>query len=140
VPLQPPDAAHEVALVELHVNVEAPAGATTDGYTESVAVGTTFTVAVAGALVPPAPEQISEYVVCALTGPVACVPLAASEPVHPPEAVQDTALLELQVNIDWPPADTVVGAADKVAVGTGRMTTDAVAAGLVPPTPVHTSE
>jgi hypothetical protein len=105
-----------------------------------VAVGTRFTVAVAGALVPPAPVQISEYMVAAFTAPVLCVPLAASEPVQPPDAAQDVALVELQVNVDVPPADTAVGAADSVAVGIGRILTVALAGVLVPPAPAQTSE
>jgi hypothetical protein len=56
-PVHPPEAVQAVALVELQVNIEVPAGAITDGDTDSVAVGTTFTVAVAGALIPPAPVQ-----------------------------------------------------------------------------------
>jgi hypothetical protein len=86
VPLQAPDAAHELALAELHVNVEEPPGAITVGYTDKVAEGTTFTVAVTGALVPPAPEQVSVYVVGVFTAPVARAPLAASVPLQPPVA------------------------------------------------------
>ena len=62
-PLQPPEAVHEVALVELHVRVELPPLATTDGFTVSVAVGTaplTLMLAVTRPLVPPAPVQVSE--------------------------------------------------------------------------------
>jgi hypothetical protein len=73
-PLQPPDAVHEVALVELHVNVEAPPEATVAGFTVKLAVGTvlpvTMTVAVAAALVPPGPVQASEYDVFAVRAPV----------------------------------------------------------------------
>jgi hypothetical protein len=59
VEVQPPEAVQVAASIELQVNVEDPPGAITEGYTESVAEGTTLTVAVAGALVPPAPEQTS---------------------------------------------------------------------------------
>jgi hypothetical protein len=105
-PLQPPDAEQEVALVELHVKVEEPPEAITDGYTDSAAVGRMFTVAVAGALVPPAPVHTSEYTVLALTGPVLELPLAVRLPLHPPEAVHAVALVELQVSVDEPPEAT----------------------------------
>ena len=61
-PLQPPVAVHEVALVELHVSVDAPPLATEAGFAPSVTVaaGITVTVAVATLLVPPAPVQVSE--------------------------------------------------------------------------------
>ncbi len=51
VPLQPPEAVHEVAFVELHVKVAAPPLATLVGLADSAAVGralaATVTVAVA---------------------------------------------------------------------------------------------
>ena len=56
-PVHPPEAVQEPALVELQVNVEVPAGAITDGDTDNIAVGITFTLAVAGALIPPGPVQ-----------------------------------------------------------------------------------
>ena len=61
-------------------------------------------------------------------------------PVHPPEAVHDVALVELQVSVeDWPLA-IEVGLAVSVAVGTGAMLTVAEAAVLVPPAPVQVNE
>ena len=62
VPVQPPVAVQDVALVELHVSMEAPPLATAVGFAISVtvAVGTTVTVAVAMLLVPPAPVQFNE--------------------------------------------------------------------------------
>jgi hypothetical protein len=104
VPLQPPpDAAHEVALLELQVNVDEPPGAITEGYTESLADGTIFTVAVAGALVPPVPVHVSENVVLAVSAPVLRLPLAAKVALHPPEAVQEVALVEDQVSVTVSP-------------------------------------
>ena len=145
VPLQPPDAAHEAALFELQVNVDEPPGAITEGYTESVAEGTIVTVAVAGELVPPGPEQTRVYVVGAFTAPVAWVPLAGSEPVQPPDAVQDVALVEFQVSVDEPPGATLAGEALRLAVGAagggkGLTVIEAVAGGLVPPGPEHVNE
>ena len=62
VPLQPPVAVHEVALVELQVSVDAAPLATEVGFAVNVTVGagTTVTVAVATLLVPPVPVQVSE--------------------------------------------------------------------------------
>jgi hypothetical protein len=79
-------------------------------------------------------------VVLAVSAPVLCVPLAVFVPLQPSEAVQDVALVELQVNMDVPPLAIVVGLAVSVAVGAGAMVTVAVAGVLVPPTPVHVNE
>ena len=70
----PPAPVHAVALVELQVSVEAAPLSTAVGFAVNVAVGTglavTVTVAVAAVLVPPAPVQVSEYVVVAVKAPV----------------------------------------------------------------------
>ena len=65
VPLQPPEAVHDVALVELQVSMEVPPPAIEVGLAVSVAVGTgvagvTVTVAAVAALVPPEPVQVNE--------------------------------------------------------------------------------
>jgi hypothetical protein len=59
-PLQPPEAAQDVALVELQDNVEELPLGTTVGYAVSVASGITLTTTVAVLLVPPGPLQTSE--------------------------------------------------------------------------------
>ena len=61
-PLQPPDAVHEAALVELQLSVETPLRAMDVGFAASVTVGVpgTVTVTVAALLAPPAPEHFSE--------------------------------------------------------------------------------
>jgi len=64
VPLQPPEAVHEVALVLLHVRVDMPPDATRVGlavkFTVGAGGGVTVTEAVAAAgVVPLAPEQVS---------------------------------------------------------------------------------
>jgi hypothetical protein len=141
VPLQPPLAAHEVALVELHVNVEAPPLAMDVGFAVSVTVaaGTTVTVAVATLLVPPAPVQISEYDVVAVIAPVLCVPLMDLAPLQPPEAVHDVAFVELHVSVEAPPVGTDVGFAASVTVAAGRTVTVALATLLAPPAPAQLS-
>jgi len=62
VPLQPPDAVHESAFAEFHVNVELPPTATVTGAAarDTVGTGITATVAVACELIPPGPVQIKE--------------------------------------------------------------------------------
>ena len=74
----------------------------------------------------------------AARAPVLRVPLVASVPLQPPEAAQDVALVELQVNVEEPPLGTTVGYALNVASGiTPTMT---VAVLLVPPGPLQASE
>jgi len=118
-PLQPPEAVQEVALVELHVSVEALPLGTEAGFAVSATVGADATVMVALAtlLVPPVPLQVSEYDVVTVIAPVSCVPLVAFAPLQPPEAVQEVALVELHVNVDAAPLTTEVCAALRDAVG-----------------------
>jgi hypothetical protein len=139
-PLQPPEAVHEVALVELHVNVAAPPAATTVGAAVNVTVGMGIivTVLTRGTVVPPGPVQTSENDVGAVNGPVLTLPLAVRIPLQPPEAVHEVALVELHVSIDALPEATAVGAADRLAVGMGSNVTVATAGGVAPPGPAHT--
>jgi hypothetical protein len=68
------------------------------------------------------------------------VPLVASVPVQPPDAVQEVALVLDQVSIELAPEAIVVGFAVKVAVGAGEVTVMVAEAGAdVPPVPVHVS-
>jgi hypothetical protein len=144
VPLQPPEAVHEVALLEFHVSVDVPPGAITEGLTLNVAVGVvgdiTVTVTVASELVPPGPVQVIEYEVAVLRAPVLWVPLVARVPLQPPEAVHVVALVELHVKAEVPPAATAVGFAVRATVGRGFTVIATVAAALVPPGPVHVKE
>ena len=120
-PLQPPEAVQEVALVELQVSVEAPPVATTDGFATNVAVGTTLTTTVETPLVPPVPLHVKEYELGIVIAPVLCVPLVALVPLQPPVAVHDVAFVELQVSVDAPPLAMDVGAALRDAVGFGSL-------------------
>jgi hypothetical protein len=142
VPLHPPVAVQDVALVELHVSVEVPPLATEIGFAVSVAVGVpgTVTVAVATLLIPPAPVQINEYEFVAVSAAVPWVPLVALVPLQPPEAVQEVALVELHVSVEAPPLATEVGFAVNVTVGAGTTLTLAVATLLVPPAPAQVNE
>jgi hypothetical protein len=142
VPLQPPEAAQEVAVVELHASVDVPPLATEVGFAANVTVGAggTLTVAVAVLLEPPAPLQVNEYEVAAASGPVLWLPLAALLPFQPPEAVHEVALVEFHVSVEAPPLATEVGFAVNVTVGTGTTVTFAVATVLAPPAPVQVNE
>jgi hypothetical protein len=74
VPLQPPEAVHNVALVDIQVSVDEPPLAMVGGLAIRVAVGTglvvTVTVTGAAELLPPAPAHVNEYVAVALNAPV----------------------------------------------------------------------
>jgi hypothetical protein len=128
---------HDVALVELHVSVEAPLPATIVGLALKVAVGLMLTVTLATVLVPPAPEQLSEYTVGTEIAPVTSVPPVAFAPDQPPVALQVVALVELHVRVVPPPPATLVGLAESTAVGAEDpvTVTVAVTGGLLPPGP-----
>jgi hypothetical protein len=72
-------------------------------------------------------------------GALICVPLAASVPLQPLAATQESALVELQLSDAVPPRATEPGKAVSVAVGKGFTLTAAFAGGLVPPGPEHVS-
>ena len=97
----PPGATEYVAAV----NCTSPAGA-----------GLTDTVVDCVAL-PPAPEQVIEYVRLAVSAPVDCEPLVPSAPVHPPDAAHVLALAALQVMVALAPEASVAGAALSDTVG-----------------------
>lgn len=141
VPLQAPEAVHVVVLTELQVRSAAWPAATEAGDAESVtlAAGINVTVAETGTAVPPPPEQTSEYVVVAVMGGLACVPLGASVPLQPSDAVQESALVEFHVNDEVPPRTATSGVAVSVAAGRGLMVTAALTGALVPPAPEQVS-
>jgi hypothetical protein len=66
---------------------------------------------------PPAPEQVIEYVRLAVSAPVDCEPLVPSAPVHPPDAAHVLALAALQVMVALAPEASVAGAALSDTVG-----------------------
>ena len=125
---------HDVAFVEVHVNVLLPPLAMVVGDADNVTVGTgvvlvTETDLLAWA-VPPAPVQLRVKDLLAVKAPVLCVPAVALVPLQPPDAVHDVAFVELHVKVLLPPLATVVGDADNVTVGTGAWSvtvTDALA-------------
>jgi hypothetical protein len=111
----------DVALVEAQDSVEALPAVTVLGLALKVTVGAgalTVTVADCAAL-PPVPVQLKVYVALAVSAPVACEPLVAMLPDHPPEAVQAVAFVADQLKVELPPLATVLGLAVKVTVGAG---------------------
>jgi hypothetical protein len=60
VPLQAPEAVQEVALAELHVNIDAPPLVTDAAEAVKVTVGAMLTVTLEALLLPPGPLQVSE--------------------------------------------------------------------------------
>jgi len=86
---------------------------------------------------PPSPVQVRSYSVVLVSAPVDQVPLVATTPLQPPEAVQPVALMALQVKLELSPLVTVVGAAVNVTVGAGRVTTTSADCEAEPPVPVQ---
>jgi hypothetical protein len=141
-PLQLPVAAQEVALLLDQVSEAAAPEFTVLGVVVNVTVGAALdTVTVADCVAePPAPVQVSSYSVVFVSLPVGQLPLVATLPCQPPEAVHALASMDVQVRVELPPLLTVVGAAlsvtDAVAGGVTETVTDCVA---VPPDPAHAS-
>ena len=61
-------------------------------------------------------------------------------PDHAPEAVQEVALVEDQLNVDAPPLATVLGLAVRVSVGAGGVTETVTVCVALPPVPVQVIE
>lgn len=88
---------------------------------------------------PPLPVQVSSKSVVLWSASVAQVPLVATAPLQPPEAVQAVAFSEFQLNVDVPSVATVVGVAANVTAGAGAVTTTSADCEAEPPGPVHVS-
>jgi hypothetical protein len=88
---------------------------------------------------PPAPVQVSPYVVLDESAAVVCDPLAGRPPVQPPEAAHEVALVADQLKVATPPFATVLGAAFSVTTGAAALTETLADCDAVPPVPVHVS-
>ena len=123
VPLQLPDAVHDVALVETQVSVLLAPLLIEVGAAVSVTVGAGVVLVMeTEALawdVPPAPVQLRLYVAAALRAPELSVPETAFAPLQVPLAVHAVALVLDQVSVLVPPALMDNGLADSVTVGAG---------------------
>jgi len=120
-----PNARHTVALLADQERVDPAPALTVLGSTVKVicgASGATVTVTdwVAD---PPGPEQVSSNSVVRARAPVDHVPLVATAPLQPPEAVHEVAFSESHRKRDVPPVDTVVGNAARVTPGAAEVTT-----------------
>jgi hypothetical protein len=139
VPDQPPEAVQDTALVADQVNDELPPLAMLVGLALSEMLGggaDTDTVTDCDAE-PPVPVQVSVYLVAAVRADVFWEPLVASLPLHPPEAVQEVALVDDQVNVDVAPLVTVLGLAAKVTAGAGAVTVTVADCDALPPLPLQ---
>jgi hypothetical protein len=130
-PLQAPDAVHEVALLADHERVELLPLEIVLGFALKLTVGArevTVTVADCSAL-PPAPVQVRVYVAFAVSAPVDCEPLVAWLPDQPPDAVQEVACVVDQLKVELSPLTMELGLAARLTVGAGvREVTETVAA------------
>lgn len=61
--------------------------------------------------------QLNVNVVVEVTAGLWALPLTARAPLQPPDAVQESALLDDQLNVVIPPLDTLAGLAESVTVG-----------------------
>jgi hypothetical protein len=140
-PLQPPDAVQAVALVADQVNVALPPLATLAALVLSETLGgMTDTVTVADCdAEPPVPLQVSVKFVFAVSDEVVCEPVVALLPLQPPDAVQEVALVEDQVNVDVAPLSTVLGFVLRVTAGAALVTETVADCAALPPLPVQVS-
>jgi len=127
------------ALVDDQVNVELPPLATLVGLALSDTPGAgAATVTVADwEAEPPAPLQVSVYVVVAVRAPVLWDPLVGSLPLQPPDAVQEVAFVDDHVSVAAAPLLTVLGLAEKATVGAGVVTVTVTDCAALPPVPLH---
>lgn len=127
VPDHAPLAEHAVTLLADQVSVAALPALMVLGVALKVTTGAspaTVTVADCEA-VPPGPVQVSAYSVVLVSIPVDHVPLVATPPLQPPEAVHAVTFPALQLKTDVPPLATVVGDAVNVTEGAAFTTTSA---------------
>jgi hypothetical protein len=75
----------------------------------------------------------------AVSAPVDHDPFAGWLPDQAPEAVQEVALVDDQLNVDALPLATVLGLAVKLTVGAGEVTETVADCVALPPLPVQVS-
>jgi hypothetical protein len=75
----------------------------------------------------------------AVSAPVDHDPFAGWLPDQVPEAVQEVALVDDQLNVDAVPLATVLGLAVKLTVGAGEVTETVADCVALPPLPVQVS-
>ena len=106
----------------------------------TVGAGAPLTVTVVVELAePPGPVQVIVKPIVADSGPVDWLPVIATVPVQPPDAVHKVAFVEVHVRSELLPLDTVLGFAPRVTVGTGATLT-VTEAFVEPPVPEQLKE
>lgn len=91
-------------------------------------------------MLPPLPVQVSVNVLLAVSAPVDWFPEVALLPDQAPDAVQESAPLDVQVKVEGLPLVTVVGLADRLKLGAGALTETVTDRVTLPPLPVQVSE
>lgn len=147
VPDQAPEAVHEVAFADDQVSVEDTLAFTVAGLALNESVGAGFVTSIVTELfaLPLAPVQVREKVPAVESAGVVSVPDVGLDPDQAPEATQEVALVDDQVNTDEVPVLTVAGLAlmETVGVGGGGVvpaTVTPVVRETLPPRPVHVKE
>jgi hypothetical protein len=121
-PIHPPELVQLVAPLLLQVSTALEPGATVVGRAEIETSGgvdaafCTVTLTDCDAE-PPVPEQLSVKVVGLVRAPVVKLPDIGCIPVHPPDAMQDCALLDCQCSAAVSPDATDASATVNVTVG-----------------------
>jgi hypothetical protein len=140
-PVQAPEAAHAVALVEVQANVELPPLGTLIGLALMETLGGVADVVTVADwdAEPPAPVHVSVNLVVVVRAAVAFEPLVATGPDHPPDAAHAVSLVDDHDSIAELPLLTVVGVADRVTAGTGLVTETVADCVALPPLPVQMS-
>jgi hypothetical protein len=139
-PLHPPEALHEVALLEDQVRVEPAPLATVLGLALrlTVTLGCALTVTVADCTaLPPAPLQVSVYVALAVSAPVDCEPLSAFAPDQAPEAVHAVAWVADQFKVALAPLLMALGPTLRLTAGAGAATDTIADCVAVPEAPLQ---
>jgi hypothetical protein len=140
-PLQPPDAVQAVAFVADQVSVELVPLATELGAAliSTVGAGELTETAADCVALPPGPVHVNEYVELADTAPVDCEPVSPLEPLQPPDAVQEVALVLDQASVEEVPEFTMLGVALSMTIGATLDTVTVADCVAEPPAPVQVS-
>jgi hypothetical protein len=136
-----PEPEQEVAFFADQVSIVAAPELTVLGLAVSVIEGAKAeTVTMADCVAePPLPVQVSSNSVVLESLPVDQVPLVATAPCQPPEAVQEVAFCDCQFRLETPSLATVDGDAARVIVGAGVITTTSADCEADPPAPEQVS-
>jgi hypothetical protein len=125
VPVQAPEAVHEVALLDDHVSAEVLPLRMVLGLALKLTVTEGFALTVTVAVweaVPPLPVHVNVYAAVLVNAPVDCVPLTALAPDQAPEAAHEVAFLADHDRVALPPLFTALGPTLSATVGAAALT------------------